>query len=68
MGLSLPSARLVEGQARSESVRLALHLPILTGGFPVLPAPLPAPPSRPGSPLSSSLSHSDFFRLWSPRK
>lgn len=55
MGLSLPSARLVEGQARSESVRLALHLPILTGGFPVLPAPLPAPPSTPFPPRLSSL-------------
>lgn len=55
MGLLLPSARLVEGQARSESVRLALHLPILTGGFPVLPAPLPAPPSTPFPPRLSSL-------------
>lgn len=46
MGLSLPSARLVEGQARSESVRLALHLPILTGRL----SCLACPPSRPPFP------------------
>lgn len=77
MGLSLPSARLVEGQARSESVRLALHLPILTGRLsclacppsrpPFHPLPAPALLSRPLSPTAISSGFgaqgSDFL-LW----